>query len=96
MSEQNAYDAEVRRIAEILHNKYWEYDGQEVPLFEDENTHPELWDQAHAMVAEMAKQYAEGWGDGKDYCENEGEYVRNMENQMSIRGLIPSPENEQK
>lgn len=81
-----AYEAEVRRIAEILHNKYWEYDGQEVPLFEDENTHPELWDQARAMVAEMAKQFESGydvWLKHQHHSKGEHEI-------MILHGLIPA------
>jgi hypothetical protein len=88
MSEQNTYEAQVERIAEILHNKYWEYDGQEAPPFEDENTSPELWDQARAMVAEMAMESIAVWIGYFGVSEDEPQ-IRQW---LIKRGLIPATE----
>jgi hypothetical protein len=43
---------------------------------------------ASITIKLQAKAFAEGWAKGKDYCECEGEFVRNMESEMLLLGLI--------
>jgi hypothetical protein len=97
MSEQkNTYEARVRKTAELLHATWWKHDKDGIPHFGTVITTPEIWDQARAMVAEMARCYEDAYFRNYDGIEDSEDYVLWNENcisEMQERGLIPSPEN---
>jgi hypothetical protein len=95
MSEQDMYDKEVRRIAEVLAKVYH---GLDLWDFENLSTQERIinshLDQARAMVAEMAKQYENAYFSNYPGDEDSEDYVlwnQNCIYEMQERGLIPSP-----
>lgn len=89
----SSYEAEVRRIAEILGNIYLNFpvfrDREDTPYFNDfvERTIISFLPYARAMVAEMAKVAQDAYQEAeKGECMGCGTYAIE-------RGLIPSPEN---
>lgn len=101
MNEQHTvpnekYNAKVNEVAEILHNKYWEADGGSIPEFDLCQADPELFNQARAMVAEMAKVYEHAYFSNYPGDEDSEDYAlwnQNCISEMVERGLIPHPEN---
>lgn len=91
------YEERVKQAARELHA-----DAMSRALYPDnfkdmEKTdhYKRWWDgQARIVVEREARAFAQGWSAGKDYCECEGEFVRNMENEMIILGLVPNKETE--
>jgi hypothetical protein len=101
----SAYETEVCRIAEILAK--WRYRKEFIDSFTDEEAE-QVWsrfddrgklayikgkyDEARAMVAEMAKQYEFAYFSNYDGTEDSEDYVLWNENcisEMKERGLIP-------
>jgi hypothetical protein len=87
MTEQTAYEAEVRRIAQLLHTTWWQHDKDGIPHFGTVCTTPEIWDQARAMVSEMAKVAQDA------YQAVEQGHDMGCGSYAIERGLIPSSEN---
>ena len=91
MSEQNAYDAEVRRIAEIIvENVFGGYKNGSIK--QREYMVNRCMDAARAMVAEMAKHYEFAYFSNYGGTEDSEDYAlwnRNCIYEMQDRGLIP-------
>lgn len=91
MNEQHTdpnekYNAEVRRIAEVI-NSNSGGDILHIPFLEKA---------AHVMVAEMAKQYEYAYFSNYHGDEDSDDYAlwnQNCISEMIERGLIPAPEN---
>lgn len=88
MTKQNAYDARVRRISEILVDQFYNHSPGEIWY---ENRIKEADKSACAMVAEMAKEYECAYFSNYPGTEDSEDYVlwnQNCISEMQERGLI--------
>lgn len=96
IAQQDPHEAEVRRIAKILATT--EFTIGDLERLNISNSCSDAWDivvdrnmyKARVMVAEMAKQFAEGFNSVYDFT-NDPEFGPIIKQQQIERGLIPSP-----